>query len=115
MVGTRYVGSFNKSIYSVVSRSFTGDLSNFRVTQTGLDPNSSYFVGYMFDAGNSLRGTIYANDYVISDTHTAGTGSYRTSAGVARIWVGDAGTITWHGLGPATVKEKFKTFTVRVM
>ena len=115
MVGTSYVGSFGKSIYKVVSRSFTGVMSDLQITQTGLEPNGSYFVGYMFDPGNSNRGSIYANDYLISDTHTAGSGANRTSAGVTRIYVGQDGNIRWTGSGTARISSNFKTFTVRVI
>lgn len=113
-ITSQLIASVGRSIYEYKIRSYTGPLSAFSSVDSGYDPNSTYLVGYIFDASDGNRGSMTANGTLINDSHTAGAGSWRKATGFGIIAVGNGGLISWSGGGTTSVSGGLRTFTVRI-
>lgn len=109
------VANLNKSQLIKRSSSFTGNLNDYRETDSGLVPNSKYFVGFSFDGGNSNLTVMSVNGTEIQRSYTAGSGSFRKSNGGGVVTIGNGGLLNWSGAGStSTVNGNFQLFRVRI-
>lgn len=115
MVTGEIFGAWSKSRMTVKPLSYTGPLTRFSHTESGLDRNSKYFVGFSCDTTNGELSGMTCNGTQIGPvSYASGSGSFRKSISVGTVTTGNGGLLTFQGTGATGVAGALQLFWIRI-